>query len=261
MSPRQAAAARLAHGTAQLAQRLGERATAWVRAGRRDDLEGWRAALGCLVRAALLAGGLWLLWRAVRALPALMLILVPLGLLAAWRVGHPSKAPGKALSGSPAGTPDTARSGPTAGLTVDQIRALLHEAFGTDDQAHTAILADRLTTTTGRAWDAADVRAAAEAAGARVEKNIRMPGLNPSTGIRRSTLPAPSPTSPLGPVDGVVVAGQPTATGAATATATPPTDTPREGMRVAHIGQAGRIVYDPAESTRHHTLTPGGPTR
>ncbi|MFD3352754.1 hypothetical protein [Streptomyces fradiae] len=249
MTALQTAAARLTTGTQHLTRRLGERATAWVRAGRRDDLEGWRAALGCIVRAALLAGGLWLLWRTVRAAPALMLLLVPAGLLAAWRAGHPHKAGETLAPAPPADTPAPTGEGPAAGLTVDQIRTLLHTAFGTDDQAHITALADRLTEATGRAWTAADIRAAAEAAGARVERGVRMPGRSPSTGIRRHTLPAPSPTPPPGPVAGVVVAGQEPATRAATATATPPpTATPEDQER------GFRIVQDETNPHRHRVV-------
>ncbi|MEU2181246.1 hypothetical protein [Streptomyces thermolilacinus] len=266
-----AAAGRLTVGSERLAATRARAVVAWVR-------DTWARTMGWLgeasgiawaVRLAALLAAAWMLRkigvavggaaaRRLDASPWLMWPALALWIIAAWRAGHPDKDPSKPPEAPPAGTPKATRTGPAAGLTVDQIRALLHAAFRTDDQAHVAVLADRLTEATGRAWTAADVRAAAETAGARVEKNVRMPGHNPSTGIRRSTLPDPSPTPPPGPVDGVVVAGQPTPTEAATTTATPPADTPREGVRVEPIGDTGHlIVRHPADAARRHTLTPG----
>ncbi|MEU3447234.1 hypothetical protein AB0H29_08385 [Streptomyces thermolilacinus] len=248
MNSRQAAAQRLTQGTAQLAQRLGERATAWVRAGRRDDLDGWRAALGCIVRAALLAGGLWLLWRAVRAFPALMFLLVPVGLAAAWRVGrspHPTTA---ATTGA---APAADEQQPDVDLP-GAVRA----AAGPHSGAHLKVLAAHLTKTTGREWDIAAVRAACRAAGIPIDQ-VRM-GTGPksvTSGVRLKDLPDPPPTPSPAPAVAVVVAGQPTPTGATTATTTDPADTPREGVRVEPIGDTGHlIVRHPADAARRHTL-------
>ncbi|MEU2180089.1 hypothetical protein [Streptomyces thermolilacinus] len=240
MTALQAAAQRLTHGTNQLTQRLGERATAWVRAGRRDDLEGWRAILGCVVRAALLAGGLWLLWRAVRAVPALMLLLVPVGVAAAWRAGHPQR------------TPVATAPRPSGEHPVDvDLAAAVRAAAGPHSGAHLTAIAAHLAKTTGRPWDVAAVRAACTAAGITTAQ-VRM-GTGPkavTTGVRLKDLPASSPA----PAVGVVVAGQGAPTHPATATTTAPDDTRREGMRVEHIGVSGRIVYDPADAARHHTI-------
>ncbi|MET9012309.1 hypothetical protein ABZX74_15525 [Streptomyces olivaceoviridis] len=83
-------AARLAAGSAAVARGLGRRATAWVARGRRHDLTGWRAALGCWVRLAFLVFGLYLLWRVVRAVPALLWLLSGVWTVAAWRAGRPA---------------------------------------------------------------------------------------------------------------------------------------------------------------------------
>lgn len=80
-------AVRLADGSTAVARRLGERLAAWVARGRRDDLTGWRAALGCWLRLAVLTLGLYLLWRLVRAVPNLMWLITGAWTIAAWRAG------------------------------------------------------------------------------------------------------------------------------------------------------------------------------
>ncbi|MFF7096392.1 hypothetical protein ACFY9A_28955 [Streptomyces rubradiris] len=80
-------AARIATGSITVTRRLGRRAAAWVARGRRHDLTGWRAALGCWARLAGLAFGLYLLWRVVRAVPALLWLLSTVWVVAAWRAG------------------------------------------------------------------------------------------------------------------------------------------------------------------------------
>lgn len=239
MTPLHTAATRIASGTATLAERAGRRATAWVRAGRRDDLTGWQATLGCLLRAGLLLAGLWLLWRAVRAVPALMLLLVPAALLAAWRAGQaPEKPP------APAGPTDS--RGPAEELPAVDLPAAVRAAAGPYSGAHLTAIATHLTQTTGRAWTTGDVRAACTAAGIPI-KSVRM-GTGPravSTGVRLSALPDPSPAPPPGPVGDVVVAGQDTATGAATATAT--------GRELLTVGDVAMEVHDdPTNPVRTH---------
>ncbi len=259
-----AAAGRLTVGSERLAATRAQAVVAWVRDtwARTMSWLGEASGIAWAVRLAVLLAAAWVLRkvgvavggaaaRRLDASPWLMWPALALWIIAAWRAGHPDKDPSKPPE-APAGTPDATGTGPAAGLTVHQIRALLHDALHTDDQAHVAVLADRLTEATGRAWDAADVRAAAEAAGARVERGVRMPGRSPSTGIRRHTLPTPSPTPPPEPVAGVVVAGQEPATGAATATATPPaTPHPSDEER------GFRIVQDTDNPHRHHVI----PTR
>jgi hypothetical protein len=241
VTPLHTAATRIASGTATLADRLGRRATAWVRAGRRDDLTGWQATLGCLLRAGLLLAGLWLLWRAVRAVPALMLLLVPAALLAAWRAGQAPKT-----EPAPTGaTPDPGWETDDEAWPPDEFLPLLRAAFGTDRQAHLTVLAERLTTATAEAWSPAAVRAACEAAGVPVERGVRMPGRSPSTGVRLKTLPEPLPGPPVDPVAGVVVAGQNTATDPATATAT--------GRELLTVGDVAMELHDdPTNPVRTH---------
>ncbi|MFE9381399.1 hypothetical protein [Streptomyces sp. NPDC006855] len=82
---RTATAQRLTVGSHALIARIGHRTAAWIRAGRRDDLTGLAAALGCIARAVLVAAGAYLLWRVIRAAPALLWALVPAWCWAALR--------------------------------------------------------------------------------------------------------------------------------------------------------------------------------
>jgi hypothetical protein len=103
--------------------------------------------------------------------------------------------------------------------------------------AHIAVLAHDLGTTPER------VREALDACGVQVEA-VRMQGRGSSTGVKGDALPTPRSTP-----GGVVGAGQP-ANDNNNASAT----TPEKGLRVEHIGQAGAIVHDPADSVRHHQV-------
>lgn len=103
-------AVRLADGSTAVARRLGERLAAWVARGRRDDLTGWRAALGPILRSIGLVLGLWLLWRLVRAVPNLMWLITGAWTIAAWRAGKPAtdteEQPTEAPTGEPEETPE-----------------------------------------------------------------------------------------------------------------------------------------------------------
>ncbi|MFC9700909.1 hypothetical protein ACFTWD_09480 [Streptomyces sp. NPDC056943] len=253
-----AAAARIVHGSEILARDRTRRLVGWVRSVWRRTMDWLGAASGFAwaVRLAVLLAAAWVLRkialglagavaRRLEASSSLMWIALALWLIAAWRAGNPKRgpAPAAAVMEEPTG------EGPAEGMTVDEIRALLIAVFRLDPQVHVAVLAERLTETTGRPWSAADVRAAVETAGARVETGVRMPGMNPSTGVRRSTLPDPSPTPPPGPVDPVVVAGQPSPTGPATATPTAPPTGPGAGA-----GKGFTIVDDPTNPNRHTVM-------
>ncbi|MFC8583309.1 hypothetical protein ACFUGD_01850 [Streptomyces sp. NPDC057217] len=262
-----AAAARIAKGSELLALERTKRLIGWVRSvwARTMGWLGEASGIAWAVRLAVLLGTAWVLRkiglgiagavaRRLESTPSLMWIALALWLIAAWRAGNPKRGPASAA----AEAEEPAVEGPLAGLTVDEIRALLIKVFGPDPQVHVAVLAERLTGATGSGWEAADVRAAVEAAGGRVERGVRMPGRTPSTGVRRKTLPDPSPASPPPSVEGVVVAGQDSSTGAATATPTgSATPAPERGgePRVKPVGQGGVVVHDPAETVRHHKIT------
>ncbi|MGW1246940.1 hypothetical protein [Streptomyces sp. NPDC002535] len=253
-----AAAARIATGSQILARDRTRRLVGWVRSVWRRTM-GWlgeASGIAWAVRLAVLLAAVWVLRKigvalavaVARRLETSSWLLWPalaLWLIAAWRAGNPKRGPAPAAAAAEEPTGE----GPAAGMTVDEIRTLLITVFRLDPQAHVAVLAERLTEITGRPWSAADVRAAVETAGGRVEKGVRMPGRSPSTGVRRATLPDPSPTPPPGPVAGVVVAGQEPSTGPATATPTSP-PTPAE------VGAGGRftIIDDPSNPYRHTVI-------
>lgn len=253
-----AAAARLVVGSRILARGRARGLILWARSVWKRAMAWLGASTGVTwaFRLAVLLAAAWLLRkiglslaavvaRQLESSPWLMWPALALWLIAAWRAGD-SKRPAPAAAGA---EEPKAGEGPAEGLTVDEIRALLIAVFGLDPQAHVKVLAERLTEATGRPWSAADVRTAVETAGGRVETGVRMPGLNPSTGVRRSTLPAPIPAPPLPPVEGVVVAGQDASTGPATATPTGPTT-----RREAGVGERFTIVDDPSNPYRHTVI-------
>ncbi|WP_019328821.1 hypothetical protein [Streptomyces sp. TOR3209] len=175
-------ATRLAAGSTTTAHRLAARTAAWVRRGRRDDLTGWRAALGCWLRLALLTLGGYLLWRLVRAVPNLLWLLTGTWLIASWRAGR--KAPAPAAEDAPA-EPD-----------VESVRALLLEAMGDADAVHLrTVLAHLQERGQGKGWTVADLRARLEALHIPVQPKVKVPGSkSPTRGVRRADL-APSPAA------------------------------------------------------------------
>jgi hypothetical protein len=173
---------RIATGSTTLARRLGQRLAAWVARGRRHDLDGWRAALGCWLRLATLTLGLYLLWRLARAVPHLMWLLSAGWLAAAWRAGRPATEPATA----PADTvpaPDR-----------DAVRALLLEAMGDADAIHLRTVLTHLQEKGhGEDWDVAALRARLEALHIPTHPKVKAPGSkSPTRGVRRVDLP-PSP--------------------------------------------------------------------
>ncbi|MFI6639962.1 hypothetical protein [Streptomyces sp. NPDC050504] len=243
MTALQRAAERLVAGCEQLARRAADRAVAWVRRGRRTDLTCWQAELGVWLRIAVLAGLAALLWRIIRATPVILWVIVALLLLAAWRLGRPVGPPPAPAA---AALPKADAEDPPALAVADLIR-LVREAMGTGPGVHTTALATHLTQTTGEKWSPAAVRAALSEAGIEHGPGARMSGVSyPSGGVRRTALPDPSPTPPVGAVGDVVSAGRPATTGAATPTATGPELQPGE--------RGFECVDDPDRPTRTHVL-------
>lgn len=179
-------AGRLADGSSALTRRLTHAAVTWVRKGRRDDLTGWRAALGCWLRLALLALGLYLLWRLARFVPALLWLLSAGWITAAWRAERtPSPdAADEPFAGAPA-MPD-----------VEAVRALLLEAMGTADAVHlSTVLAHLQEKGHGEGWKVADLRARLDALHIPTHPKVKAPGSkSPTRGVRRADL-APSPAT------------------------------------------------------------------
>lgn len=269
-----AAVARVAVGTERLAvhlaRRLARRLKAWYE-GVRDWLAS-SSGLAWWVKVALLAvvflivrkivtaivGGVyrriesgawsWMFWPAV-----------VLWVIAAYRVGRPGwkpKAPAAAAAEEP--EPDKERPADVASEPAEAEPTpprreprvpTFHElcealaAVGTP-HAHLAVLAAKLDT------PAELVREALEGCGVPVEA-VRMRGRGSSTGVKGDALPAPR-----GPRGSVVAAGQPANNDNNNTPAVPV----EKGLRVEAIGQGGAIVYDSADTIRHHTTDRPGRT-
>ncbi|WP_420169021.1 hypothetical protein [Streptomyces violaceoruber] len=208
----------LTHGQRLLLRRLAARAAAWVRAGRRDDLDGLAAVLGCLLRAVLLLAGAYGAWWALRRWPAALWVLVPLWCWAAVR------AIPKAEPEQPAEVPveadDEPDPAPAPGPPMPTLTDLSDTVsrVGTP-HAHLAVIAEALDTTTDQ------VREALTQHGIPVEP-VRMRGRGSSTGVKGDHFPAPAAPSAT-----VVAAGQPNNNNA---------------------NNAFRITDDPTNPYRHH---------
>ncbi|MFF8458538.1 hypothetical protein ACF06T_28870 [Streptomyces albidoflavus] len=239
---------RLARGAGRLAAGMFYRVLAWVRRGYRDDLTGVTAHLGDIARAALIALGLYLLARAVRATPSLMWVVAGGLLLAAWRAGRPApvksdkKETDEETDERPAETPkEVAEEVPAEAAEVAPAEAPLptREELATalravaDPNVHTAALATHLGLPAER------VRAALKAAGIPAGGQVRMGGI-PSTGIKAGDFP-PLPPSEEGAPGPVVVAGQAS------------NNNSNNAPRVVR-GEGTVTVYDPADTHRHHKV-------
>ncbi|MEU8671393.1 hypothetical protein AB0C71_31415 [Streptomyces anulatus] len=177
---RTATAQRLATGSSILVARIGARTAAWIRAGRRDDLTGLAAALGCILRAVLVAAGAYLLWRIIRAAPALLWALVPAWCWAALRA-----APREAAEHSSEEAPEGAAPDPR-----DTVLRLLYEALGDRPSMYLSDLLQHLQKKGhGTAWTVADLRTRLEALSIPVEMRLKTGGRGASRGIVRAQLP------------------------------------------------------------------------
>ncbi|AQW55275.1 hypothetical protein ACIQPP_05495 [Streptomyces violaceusniger] len=78
----------LSKGSEAVWQRGVDRLTGWIRGSRREDLDGWRAALGPLVRLAVVGALAYAVWAAVRRWPWLLWLLLAAFLRAAWNAAH-----------------------------------------------------------------------------------------------------------------------------------------------------------------------------
>ncbi|MGW4250319.1 hypothetical protein [Streptomyces californicus] len=183
---RTATAQRLATGSHTLIARIGARTADWIRAGRRDDLTGLAAALGCIVRAVLVAAGAYLLWRAARAVPALLWVLAPAWCWAALRA-----APRASAEDPPEEAPEEPEPDPR-----EAVLRLLYEALGDRPSMYLSdLLAHLQKKGHGKGWRVADLRARLEALGIPVEQRLRTGGRGASRGIVRAQLPPlPGPT-------------------------------------------------------------------
>ncbi|MFE7273027.1 hypothetical protein [Streptomyces sp. NPDC057623] len=178
------AADRLTVGSRAYARRLGARAAAWCARGRRDDLPGWRGALGIFVRLGLLALGVYLLARIVRAVPHVMWLLTGWWAVASWRAGKPSDT---ASEEAPSDTP--------AAPDVETVRTLLLTLIGTGSGVHLrAVLAHLQEHGQWEGRTVTDLRVHLERLEVPVDRSVKVAG-TPTWGVRRRDLEPPSPAA------------------------------------------------------------------
>ncbi|MFC9682710.1 hypothetical protein [Streptomyces sp. NPDC056948] len=182
---RSSLAGRLARGSYTVWERRAEALTAWVRAGRRDDLDGWKAALGPLVRLLLLGVLAYAVWAIVRALPWLMWLLAGWWIRAAWRASR--EAPAEAAERSPEQAAHT--------LHVEVLRKLLLDLMGTGSGVHLrTVLAHLQEHGQWEGRKVADLRVHLTRLDIPVHRGVKV-GRTPTWGVRRRDLEAPSPAA------------------------------------------------------------------
>ncbi|MFF9199975.1 hypothetical protein ACF09L_32690 [Streptomyces sp. NPDC014779] len=173
---------RLATGAHIVYRRRADALTAWVAAGRRDDLTGWRAALGPAVRLLLLAAVAAGAYRAVRAAHWLMWVPAAGCAVAAWRATRTPEED----------APEEPEQAPT-GPDVTAVLALLSEVLDGRDRVHlSTVLAHLQEQGHGEGWKVADLRARLEALGVPVALKVKVAGV-PTRGIVRADLDARFP--------------------------------------------------------------------
>ena len=187
-------AARLAIGSSVLLRRIGTRTAAWVARGRRQDLTGWRAALGCWARLLLVAFGGLLLWRIVRALPNLMWLLTAAWTAAAWRAGKTDEeAADEEQEEAPAEQPVSGPQGDVLTATLEWIWQQIGDRQGVHlrdllEHAHLHGMFEDL--------DVAEFRGHLERWNIPVRARARVRGRGVTVGIHRDDLQPPATTSP-----------------------------------------------------------------
>ncbi|MFW3473638.1 hypothetical protein ACN24M_20450 [Streptomyces microflavus] len=184
MTAMQRKARTLTHGQRLLLQRLAARAAAWTRAGRRDDLDGIAAILGCILRAVILlagaAGAVWL----IRRWPAVLWLAVPLWCWAAIRAipDEDEEAPQKETE-APEATADQR----------EQLLTLVRALIGDHPGVHLSTLLDHLQKHgQGEGWTIALLRTRLPLLGVPVRKSVKVRG-RVAYGVHRDDLPQPSP--------------------------------------------------------------------
>ncbi|MEU3976874.1 hypothetical protein [Streptomyces bacillaris] len=174
----------LTHGQRLLIRRLTDRATAWIRAGRRDDLQGVAAILGCIVRAAILLAGAYGAWLLLRRWPALLWAAVPLWCWAAIRTLPKTETAADEEQPPAAPDPDAQR---------EQLLDLTRTLIGDRPGVHLAVLLQHLQEHgQAKGWEVADLRARLTALQVPVRRSVKVAG-KVAVGVHRDDLPSPSP--------------------------------------------------------------------
>ncbi|WP_327337385.1 hypothetical protein OG384_14895 [Streptomyces sp. NBC_01324] len=177
MTAMQRRARTLTAGQRILIRRLTERATAWVRAGRREDLDGVAAILGCALRLVVLAAGAYGAWWLIRRWPVILWAAVPLWCWAAIRA-----IPDEADEQAP---PPAQEAEPR-----DAVVHLLHDALGDRPAMHLSEVLQHLQAKGhGKDWKVADLRARLEALGIPIEMKLKVGRKGPTRGIVKAALP------------------------------------------------------------------------
>lgn len=148
----------LAEGSEAIWERLTDGVTGWIRKGRRDDLDGWKAALGPLFRLVLVGALGYGVWALVRRFPWLLWLLLAWFLTAAWKATHrrPAEDAGEPAEDEPGELSPEERRAAAEQAFVEYVVASIGEAKG----VHLSTLAeglDRPGYLPG--WGVAEVRA------------------------------------------------------------------------------------------------------
>ncbi|MFE6931767.1 hypothetical protein ACFVDT_07020 [Streptomyces sp. NPDC057699] len=176
----------LVDGARILTRRQADQLAAWIRRGRRDDLTGLAAVLGCILRALSAALGFYLLWRLIRACPNLLWLLTPTWCWAAIRTARRTTA-----EQAPEHAPEEPLPDPR-----DAVLRLLYEALGDRPAMYLSEVLQHLQERGQlKGWKVADLRARLEALGIPVEMRLKTGGRGASRGVVRAQLP-PLPDGP-----------------------------------------------------------------
>ncbi|MGC5400197.1 hypothetical protein ACPXCP_31210 [Streptomyces sp. DT20] len=178
MTAMQRRARTLTAGQRILIRRLTERAAAWVRAGRREDLDGVAAILGCILRLVLLGAAGYGAWWLIRRWPVILWAAVPLWCWAAIRAipaaEDEEQAPPPAQEAEPR----------------DAVVRLLHDALGDRPAMHLSEVLQHLQAKgQGEGWKVQDLRARLEALGIPIEMKLKLGRKGPTRGIVKADLP------------------------------------------------------------------------
>jgi hypothetical protein len=177
---------RLREGSQAAYRRRADEASAWVARGRRDDLDGWQAALGPALRLALLAAAGYGAWRICRAWPALLWGIAGCWFLISWRAGAPA-------------APEPVEEEPPAVAPAAAIRALLWQLIGDAPGVHLRdVLAHLQEQGHHPTWTVADLRRHLERHGIPIDPKFKLAG-TPTRGVRRDALGTPPPAADRAP--------------------------------------------------------------
>lgn len=189
----------LAEGSEAIWQRVVDGVTGWIRAGRRDDLEGWRAALGPVVRLVLVGALGYGAWVLIRRFPWLLWLLLAGVVTAAWKVSHrrPAEDVDEPAEDEPAEQSPEERRAAAERAFVEYVVASIGDAKG----VHLSTLAeglDRPGYLPG--WGVAEVRAQLGALGIPCRRSVKVRNAAGewavAWGVHRDDVPALNDPSP-----------------------------------------------------------------